>query len=340
MVHSLRLCSYSSKRPLKYRLNLSEERCKPRGPQVIKRWLTNEMYIGWWMPDADKPDTIVDHHPAILDYALFAEGYTRIKGYTLEGEVVKSNRGVTRIRNTRDMPPDALFHGRLLATPPSPDRTAFTTVDDGCYVARSQRASGILTDKLFRIPVVHFDNVVIERLKELEAADKNLKDRVKTALEQVYDQQSEDFVSIHEQLKGLELQLLENAEKRLATSSKDPLYARLQAQADELLQTKEQLEAKKDKLGIIDSPEEIAKLHSLLGNFEAVWPTFDLEQRQRAFSLLINRIEVEVVSPHWLRLSIDWLDAVCPRIDVAYLWKVTPSRGDILSKDEEAIMRE
>ena len=48
---------------------------KPRGPQLIKRWLTNEMYIGWWMPDADKPDTIVDHHAAILDYDLFAEGY-------------------------------------------------------------------------------------------------------------------------------------------------------------------------------------------------------------------------------------------------------------------------
>src|SRR2546421_5382624 len=167
-----------------------------------------------------------------------------------------------------------------------------------------------------------------------------MKDRVKTALEQVYDQQSEDFVSIHEQLKGLEIQLQDNAEKRLETSKKDPLYTRLQKQADELLQTKELLEMKKDKLGIIDSPEEIAKLHSLLGNFEAVWPTFDLEQRQRAFSLLINCIEVEVVSPHWLRLSIDWLDAVCPRIDIAYLWKVTPTRGDILSKEEEAILRE
>ncbi len=188
--------------------------------------------------------------------------------------------------------------------------------------------------------MTHFDTVVIERLKALECADNNLKDRVKIALEQVYDQQSEDFVSIHEQLKGLELQLSENAEKRLATSSKDPLYARLQAQADELLQTKEQLEAKKEKLGIIDSPEEIAKLHSLLGNFEAVWPTFDLEQRQRAFSLLINRIEVEVVSPHWIRLSIDWLDAVCPRIDIAYLWKVTPTRGDVLSAEETAILRE
>jgi hypothetical protein len=313
---------------------------KPRGPQVIKRWLTNEMYIGWWMPDADKPDTIVDHHDAILDYALFAEGYARIKGYTLEGEPVENNRGVTRIRNTRETPPDALFHGRLVAAPPSPNRTAFTTVDDEHYVARSLQANGIITDKLFRIPVAHFDAVVIERLKALENADKNMKDRVRTALEQVYDQQSEDFVSIHEQLRALEIRLMENAEKRLETSKKDPLYAKLQTQAEELLRTKEQLEAKKEKLGIIDSPEEIEQLHSLLGNFEAVWPTFDLDQRQRAFSLLINRIEVEVISPHWIRLSIDWLDAVCPRIDIAYLWKVTPARGDTLSGEEEAILRE
>jgi DNA invertase Pin-like site-specific DNA recombinase len=160
---------------------------KPRGHNTIKRWLTNEMYIGWWMPDADKPDTIEDHHPAILDYALFAEGYARIKGYTLEGELVENNKGVTRIRNTRETPPDALFRGKLIATPPSPDRTAFTTVDEECYVARSLQAKGILTDKLFRIPVVHFDAVVIKRLKALEHADTHMKDRVKTALEQVYD---------------------------------------------------------------------------------------------------------------------------------------------------------
>src|SRR6266566_5378412 len=217
---------------------------KPRDPQLLKRWLTNEMYIGWWMPDADKPDTIIDHHDAILDYDLFAEGYARLKGYTLEGESVDIHRGVTRIRTTREVPPDALFHARLIATPPSPDRTAFTTVDEACYVARSQRVSGLLTDKLFRIPVAHFDALAIARLRALERADRTMKERVRATLEKVYNQQSEDFVSIHEQLKGLELQLSENAEKRLATSSKDPLYARLQAQADELLQTKEQLEAK------------------------------------------------------------------------------------------------
>jgi hypothetical protein len=46
------------------------------------------------------------------------------------------------------------------------------------------------------------------------------------------------------------------------------------------------------------------------------------------------------VSPHWLRLSIDWLNAVCPRIDIAYLWKVTPTRGDVLSDEETAILRQ
>ncbi len=81
-------------------------------------------------------------------------------------------------------------------------------------------------------------------------------------------------------------------------------------------------------------------MHRLLGNFDAVWPTFNLEKRQRAVSLLVNRIEVEVVSPHWIRLAIDWLDAVCPRIDIAYVWKVTPSRGDTLSGEEEAILRQ
>jgi len=108
----------------------------------------------------------------------------------------------------------------------------------------------------------------------------------------------------------------------------------------DLMERQKSLEAKKEKLGIIDSPEEIEQLHSLLGNFDLVWPTFDLAQRQRAFSLLINRIEVEVISPHWIRLVIDWLDAVCPRIDIAYLWKVTPSRGDTLSTEEEATLRE
>ena len=74
---------------------------KPRDPETIKDWLTNEMLIGWWQPDEDKPDTIIDNHPAVLDYALFAEGYAELKGYTLEGDPVENWGGVKRIRKTR-----------------------------------------------------------------------------------------------------------------------------------------------------------------------------------------------------------------------------------------------
>jgi len=208
---------------------------------------------------------------------------------------------------------------------PEIDRMAFISVDEHrskwYYYGHSRQAQGMVTDKFLSIPGAPFDSIVIERLKALEKADWQMKDKVKATLEQVYDQQSEDFVSIHQQIEGIQAQLVENAKKRMKTSSDDPMYAMLQEEAQDLLQRQKSLEAKKEKLGLVDSPEEIEKLHRLLGNFEAVWPTFDLDQRQRAFSLLINRIEVEVVSPHWIRLSIDWLDAISPRLDIAYLWK-------------------
>ncbi len=316
---------------------------KPRSPQTIKQWLTNEMYIGWWQPNIGQPDVIIDHHDAILDYALFAEGYARLTGYTLEGEPVENYRGITRIRKARETPPVLLFHGRLLVTPPSPDRTAFISVGEHrskfYYYGYSRRTDGMVTDKFLSIPGAPFDDIVIRRLRALEQADRNMKDKVRETLEQVYDQQSEDFVSIHDQLKAIDIQLLDNAEKRLLTSQKDPLYAKLQDQANELLRTKELLEAKKEQLNLVDSPEEIEQLYYLLGNFDAVWSKLKPDERQRAFSLLINKIVVELVSPHWIRLTIDWLDAICPRLDIAYLWKATPGRHGEFSEAEKDILK-
>jgi Resolvase, N terminal domain len=321
---------------------------KPRSDQTVRDWFTNEMLIGWWQPDEDKPDVIIDNHPAVLDYNLFAKGYAHIKGYTLEGELVENYRGVPRVQSRRKTPPGLLFHGKLLLTSPSPHETTFICAYEQMYEGEStlnylgyRRASGhILRKRWCCIPGVEFDAIVIERLLALEKADKELKDRVRTALEQVYNQQSEDFISIPLQLEGMQAQLVENAKKRLRTSTDDPLYAMLEMEKIDLVQRQSELEAKKNKLGMVDSPEEIAQLHTLLGNFEAVWPSFDLFQRQRAFSLLINRIEVEVVSPHWLRLSIDWLDAVCPRIDIAYIWKASPGRSGKFSDEEKELIRQ
>jgi len=316
---------------------------RPLDPQTIRDWMTNEMLIGWWQPDEDKPDTIIDNHPAVLDYLLFAEGYAELKGYTLEGKPFDSGRGVKRIRKTREEAPDMLFHGRLAVVPPTPDRTAFISVNEHrskfYYLGLSRQPDGMAVDKFLSIPGVPFDDIVIHRLKALESADRKMKDKVKATLEQVHGQQSGDFVSIHQQIDGIKTQLHENAKKRMKTSADDPMYTMLEEEAGDLLKRQKSLEAKKEKLGIVDSPEEIERLHRLLGNFEAVWPTLDLDQRQRAFKLLINRIEVEVVSPHWIRLSIDWLDAISPRLDIAYLWKAMPARHGAFSPEEKERLR-
>lgn len=47
-----------------------------------------------------------------------------------------------------------------------------------------------------------------------------------------------------------------------------------------------------------------------------------------------------MVSPHWLRLAIDWLDAVCPRLDIAYIWKASPGRSGSFSPEEKEIIRQ
>jgi len=317
---------------------------KPSTPESLKQFFTNVALIGWWQAALDEPDVIVDNHPAVLGYALFAEGYARLKGYTLEGVPVEDHRGITGTRKTRETPPPLLFHGRLLVTPPLPDETTWVCAYDHdstiCYLGYRKPNNQMMARKWCSIPGVEFDNLVIQRLLALESADTRMKDRVRLTLEQVYNQQSEDFASIPEQLEGIKNQLFENAQKRMRASVNDPMYLMLEEEKQDLIERQAALEAKKEKLGMMDDPAETEQLHSLLGNFQAIWPTLDLTQRQRALSLLINRIEVEVVSPHWLRLAIDWLDAVCPRLDVAYMWKATPQKGGAFSDEEVAIMRQ
>lgn len=317
---------------------------KPRDPNTLREWFRNVMYIGWWQPSMDKPDTIIDHHLPILDIALFAEGYAELTGYTLYGEPVERNRGVTRIKETREEPLELLFHGKLLVKSPRPELKAYITPDTHrgkpYYIGVCSRDSEMRKAKFLHLASESFDNIIIARLKALEASDRKIQDKVKVALEQVYEQQSEDFVSIHEQLAAMERQLKENAKKRMKTSVDDPMYDMLEEEKDELMQKKKALEVKKERLGIMDSPEEIALLHRLLGNFDTVWAELPFEKKQRAFNILINRIEIELVSTHWLRLTIDWLDAICPRLDIAYIWKSGANRSGTFTEWEDAIIQQ
>jgi Resolvase, N terminal domain len=213
---------------------------KPRDPYTLKDWLKNVMYIGWWQPNLNRPDTIIDHHLPILDYELFAEGYAALTGYTLEGEPVERNRSITRLKETRETPVELLLHGKLQVQSPKPGLKAYITPDaDGgkaYYVGICSMDADMKKDKFLHLAAEPFDTIVISRLKALEAADKNIQEKVKVALEQLHAQQADDFVSIHEQLEAIQKQLLENAKKRMKTSMDDPMYDMLEGEKDDLMQ--------------------------------------------------------------------------------------------------------
>jgi hypothetical protein len=317
---------------------------KPRDPNTLREWFKNVMYIGWFQPSMDRPDTITDHHDPILDYELFAEGYAELTGYTLEGKLVEKNRGVIRLKEVREAPLELLLHGKMLAKSPRSELNAYITPDTHrgkpYYIGVCSHDSDMRKVKFLHLAGEQFDALVIKRLKALETADRNIQNKVKVALEQVYAQHAENFVSIHEQLEELTRQLVENAKKRMKTSVDDPMYDMLEEEKAELMQKQKALEAKKERLGVMDSPEEIELLHNLLGNFDRVWASLPFEKKQRAFHILINRIEIEIISTHWLRLTIDWLDTICPRLDIAYIWKSGANRTGAFTEEEDNIIRQ
>jgi hypothetical protein len=67
-----------------------------------------------------------------------------------------------------------------------------------------------------------------------------------------------------------------------------------------------------------------------LGNFKAKWPTLTLEEKQKLFRLLTKKVEVEPLSPHWLRLTIYWISPVKLRPDVTLIWRQIGAKGALL----------
>ncbi|GHO95840.1 hypothetical protein KSF_058880 [Reticulibacter mediterranei] len=82
----------------------------------------------------------------------------------------------------------------------------------------------------------------------LERADIDMKNRVRTTLEQVYHQRSEDFISIPQQMEGIQNQLVENAKKRMRTSVDDPMYDLLEEEKRDLMERQGCLKPRKKSL--------------------------------------------------------------------------------------------
>lgn len=324
----------------------------PRNVNTVKGWLTNLMFIGWWSV-AIKDDNgeitgynvIKDNHPAIIDRELFEEGYIALTGYNLDGELIQEREGTMKTKYN----PDALFHGRMLIVSPNENRKAFLSMDHQItkkgkipfYVGMFRRTNGMFSDKLFCLRCSDFDKILVNRLKQLAGTDKNILDRINQGLKMLAETENGKLVSVHDSLKKTQKEIA--VIRRRLSSLRDLEIDDEKTEKDLMLKLKDLIAQEKELLAKIEAKnipteEELTEFHDVLSAFEERYPKLPLAKRQKLFRTLAPTIKAEKLSPHWVKVTVYWINALCGRPDVVLIWRNNPSFAGKIMPDEVEII--
>jgi len=272
---------------------------------ALESILTNRHYLGWRIVRGEVVNK--NSHPAIVDTQLFEFAFTTLTGMNLDGNVLelpkKRGRYYQRTRDERkSLLKDRIqgAEGQVYVKHIGKDQYNYS------YVPNEWKDQPEFTNRghIEIIDVETLDAVVVERLffhikkitnlpeynKALEAKrveKERAIEQVKASLasipveqERLIAQLSKTESESVQRLLLTEVERLENEKKRLATAL--PI---LQKEHDEVL-------------------------HSLdieLLLLEQNWQDYPIEKRIALLNFLIYAVEVDLVSPRWLRIRITWL---------------------------------
>jgi hypothetical protein len=143
-----------------------------------------------------------------------------------------------------------------------------------------------------------------------------------TNIEAVRAQQAQTALTIEEELAGFEAQIVELRTRlvSLETILKDEeTIEALGSKLNGLIDERNALKEKKRALGLINGQEEVTEFYDTIGNVKALFYKRTLEQQQKLFGLLTDKVEIVPISPHWLRITIHWIGSMFNRPDVCLL---------------------
>ncbi len=103
---------------------------------------------------------------------------------------------------------------------------------------------------------------------------------------------------------------------------------------------KRELEEKKKRSNILEGQEEVRQFYTVLENVKEEWAKLTIERKQKLIKLLTTKVELAPCSMHWYKLTIHWIDPVCNRPDVAYIWRMRPEAQPALETWELDLIRE
>jgi hypothetical protein len=185
-----------------------------------------------------------------------------------------------------------------------------------------------------------FDRAIVDRLASLAEHDKELAERIRAYFAQQKDAQTSDKNLIIQDIAGLERKY-----KHLQWLKTDESLGQTVQQIQEIVKDQQDITRKIDmaKKNLDEVNEKqpgkvILRFYDILGDVPGEFWGMDLDHKRKMLRLLIESIQVEVISPHVYALCINWITPISTRGDTALLYRSSISRA-VWTLEEEEFLR-
>lgn len=321
-------------------------------PERLRGWILNLNHIGWMIGGKDEesgePIYLEDCFQGTIARDRFEETYIQLNGEDLDGNPVECIR--RKARFTRAAPSgrtDALLLGLFKS-----DYLVSSLTGQGkeekiwyyhCKTKRYQPGTPsehtYLPTAIWTLPMLPFEQAIVERLSDLAEHDKELAERLRK-----YFAAQKGSNTTNRNLIIEDIQKLQKKYNHLQWLKTDESLGQTVQQIQEIVKEQQdimhkievaQLELK--KLDTQQPATAVPRFYDVLGDVAVEFWKQDLDHRRKMLRLLIKNIQVEILSPHVYALCVNWISPVAPRGDSALLYRGTCPRKYWSEEEKERL---
>jgi Resolvase, N terminal domain len=314
----------------------------PGGGYTISRkglitLLCNPVYLGWWIVKGDIVSR--NNHTAVVDTAheyLFWYAFDNLSDYTVTGEVNEKCLYVPRRFYQRDTTPQGgLLKDKIAASgyivyvhKGKNDRYHYGLYPESPSLQHNSVLHDIVTHAIDDV----FEEVFFDHMRETRDFDvfkqwvgeviqkqEGRLATIRAQLEEI-DHQEEAIIDdrlairahINEEVRNAKAQNLQvdtEALKRQLEEEAAKDFERLQKRSDKLKTMRQDLKAQlptDEEEKDLRTARTFADFQTELEQLALVWHQKPFQEKKEFVNLCVTKAEIELVTPHWLRLTIYW----------------------------------
>ena len=296
--------------------------------------LTNRAYLGWYCFNATSEESRMftgeyinkEAHDPAIDCDLFQFAYSRLSKYNLDGSKNEDKPEVER----HYAQVTALLEGLITS-----DGIPVYAMSNGNYVARKPMDGWKSTELVVSIEQMDgvLDEMVPAALQYAQCRDVELADKVaaiKAETEERAGSLEHDIAVIDQGIREWELA------KRVSMAENDePGVTEAVRALKRLRADRAKLEAQASQAA--SEASELAETSNLLEQAYRDWRGMRFENKRRLVKLIVERADIREVSPHWLKLTVDFSAPVGGTV-IAYMFRTRGSKPE-WSASENLMLR-